>query len=376
MQAFRKIIHIDMDAFFASVEQFDNPELRGKAVIVGGNPKSRGVVAACSYEARRFGIHSAMPSARAATLCPAAVFVRPRVSRYKEVSDMVMGIFRECTELVEPLSLDEAFLDVTGCRLNKGSATLIAQDIRRQIHRTTGLTASAGISCNKFLAKVASGLNKPDGMSVILPENALEFLARLPIGKFFGVGKVTEKKMQQLGIRTGRDLYRFRREELSLHFGKAGSFFYDIVRARDSRPVQATHVRKSIGSETTLEQDTRDLPEIFEILQVLSRDVEESLIRNQQGGSTITLKVRYHDFTTITRSVTLSCPAFDHQDIFRHIPNLLKSTDAGRKKIRLLGISVAKLTEKDKKQARQLRLPFPPPTTPAGECAEFLHRDG
>jgi DNA polymerase IV len=376
MQAFRKIIHIDMDAFFASVEQFDNPELRGKSVIVGGNPKSRGVVAACSYEARRFGIHSAMPSARAVALCPAAVFVRPRMSRYKEVSDMVMGIFRECTELVEPLSLDEAFLDVTGCRLNKGSATLIAQDIRRQIHRTTGLTASAGISCNKFLAKVASGLNKPDGMSVILPENALEFLARLPIGKFFGVGKVTEKKMQQLGIRTGRDLYRFRREELSLHFGKAGSFFYDIVRARDSRPVQTTHVRKSIGSETTLEQDTRDLTEIFDILQVLSRDVEESLIRHQQGGSTITLKVRYHDFTTITRSVTLPCPAFDHQDIFRHIPNLLKSTDAGRKKIRLLGISVAKLTEKDKKQARQLRLPFPPPAIPAGEYAEFLHRDG
>ena len=376
MQAFRKIIHIDMDAFFASVEQFDNPELRGKAVIVGGNPKSRGVVAACSYEARRFGIHSAMPSARAVTLCPAAVFVRPRMSRYKEFSDRIMGIFRECTELVEPLSLDEAFLDVTGCRLNKGSATLIAQDIRRRIHQTTGLTASAGISCNKFLAKVASGLNKPDGMSVILPENALEFLARLPIGKFFGVGKVTEKRMQQLGIRTGRDLYRFRREELTLHFGKAGSFFYDIVRARDFRPVQATHVRKSIGSETTLEQDTRDLTEIFDILQVLSRDVEESLIRHQQGGSTITLKVRYHDFSTITRSVTLSCPVFDYQDIFRHIPNLLKSTEAGRKKIRLLGISVAKLTEKDKKQARQLRLPFPPPAVPAGECAEFLRRDG
>ena len=376
MQAFRKIVHIDMDAFFASVEQFDNPELRGKPVIVGGNPKSRGVVAACSYEARRFGIHSAMPSARAVILCPGAIFVRPRMTRYKEISDRIMAIFRRYTELVEPLSLDEAFLDVSGCRLHKGSATLIAHDIRRQIHETTGLTASAGISCNKFLAKVASGLNKPNGMSVILPENALEFLAELPVGKFFGVGKVTENKMQQLGIRRGHDLRQFRREELTLHFGKAGSFFYDIVRGRDFRPVQASQVRKSIGSETTLEQDTCDLTEIFEILQNLSRDVEESLIKHQQGGSTVTLKVRYHDFTTITRSLTLACPVFDHQDIFRQIPNLLKCTEAGRKKIRLLGISVAKLTEKDKKQARQLRLPFPPPAIPAGSGAHLMHREG
>ncbi len=376
MQVLRKIVHIDMDAFFASVEQFDNPDLRGRPVIVGGNPKSRGVVAACSYEARRFGIHSAMPSARAVILCPAAIFVRPRMTRYKEISDRIMAIFRKYTELVEPLSVDEAFLDVTGSRLHKGSATLIAQDIRRQIHETTGLTASAGISCNKFLAKVASGLNKPNGMSVILPENALEFLAELPIGKFFGVGKVTEKKMQQLGIHRGHDLRQFRREELTLHFGKAGSFFYDIVRGRDFRPVQACQVRKSIGSETTLEQDTCDLTEIFDILQNLSRDVEESLIKHQQGGSTITLKVRYHDFTTITRSLTLPRPAFDQQDIFRNVPYLLKCTEAGRKKIRLLGISVAKLTEKDKKQARQLRLPFPPPEIPTGENAYFMHRFG
>ena len=372
----RKIVHIDMDAFFASVEQLDNPELRGRPVIVGGSPKSRGVVAACSYEARRFGIHSAMPSARAILLCPGALFVRPRMARYKEVSDQVMEIFRRCTDLVEPLSLDEAFLDVTDCRHHKGSATLIAQDIRRQIHLATGLTASAGISCNKFLAKVASGLHKPDGMSVILPEDALDFLARLPIGKFFGVGRVTEKRMQQLGIHTGFDLRRFRREELTLHFGKAGSFFYDIVRGRDFRPVQASHVRKSIGSESTLAQDTLDLPEIFDILQTLSQEIETSLVKHQQGGSTITLKVRYHDFTTITRSHTVSCPVFCHQDIFRHIPNLLKCTEAGRKKIRLLGISVAKLTEKDKKQARQLQLPFPPPASPTAEYAEFMHLEG
>jgi len=374
MQSYRKILHIDMDAFFASVEQLDNPELRGKAVIVGGNPQSRGVVAACSYEARWFGIHSAMPSARAAGLCPAAIFIRPRMARYKEISERIMEIFRSCTDLVEPLSLDEAFLDVSGCRQNKGSATLIAQDIRGQIHRETGLTASAGVSCNKFLAKVASGLNKPDGLTVILPENALEFLALLPIGKFFGVGKVTEKRMQQLGIHTGHDLRRFNREELTLHFGKAGSFFYDIVRGRDLRAVQPSHVRKSIGSETTLEQDTDDLTEIFDILLALTQSVETSLVRHQQGGSTITLKVRYHDFSTITRSRTLTCPVFDHQEILQYIPHLLKCTEAGRKKIRLLGISIAKLTEKDKKQARQLRLPFPIPGHGRRECT--IHEPG
>ncbi len=376
MQPYRKILHIDMDAFFASVEQLDNPDLLGKAVIVGGCPHSRGVVAACSYEARQFGIHSAMPSARAAALCPSAIFIRPRIARYKEISERIMAIFRGYSDLVEPISLDEAFLDVSGCRQNSGSATLIAKDIRRQILRETGLTASAGVSCNKFLAKVASGLDKPDGLSVILPENALDFLARLPIGKFFGVGRVTERRMQQLGIRTGRDLRRFRREELRLHFGKAGAFFYDIVRGHDFRPVQARQIRKSIGSETTLAEDTDDLTEIFDILLALCQSVESSLIGHLQGGSTITLKVRYHDFATVTRSLTLTHPVFDHQEIFQHLPNLLKSTDAGRKKIRLLGISLAKLTEKDQKQARQLRLPFMPPAIAHREREQFAERDG
>ena len=375
MQIHRKIIHIDMDAFFASVEQLDNPELRGKAVIVGGNPKSRGVVAACSYEARRFGIHSAMPSARAAILCPDALFIRPRMSRYKEVSRQVMAIFRSCTELVEPLSVDEAFLDVSGCPQHHGSATLIAEDLRRKIFRETGLTASAGVSCNKFLAKVASGMNKPDGLHVILPENALAFLDQLPIGKFYGVGRVTEKKMLHLGIRTGHDLRQFSRKELTLYFGKAGTFFYDIVRARDFRPVQSSSIRKSIGSETTLERDTDDLPEIFDILLALCKNIETTLARRQQGGATITLKVRYHDFRTVTRSVTLNFPIFTSQEIFRHLPLLLQDTEVGRKKVRLLGISLAKLTEKGKKFPRQLQLPFPPLTHPEGKYPEFNHRD-
>ncbi len=282
----RKIIHIDMDAFFASVEQLDNPGLRGKAVIVGGLPGSRGVVAACSYEARKFGIHSAMPSARAAALCPAAVFVRPRMARYKEFSARIMGIFRSYTDLVEPLSLDEAFLDVSLCRQHKGSATLIAGEICDRIRRETGLTASAGVSCNKFLAKVASGLDKPCGMSVILPEQALDFLGSLPIGKFFGVGRVTEQRMRQLGIHTGHDLRQRSREELNRDFGKAGTFFYDIVRCLDNRPVQSTHIRKSIGSEVTLERDTDDLTEMFEILLDLAADVETALAAHRQGGST------------------------------------------------------------------------------------------
>lgn len=362
----RKIIHIDMDAFFASVEQLDNPGLRGQAVIVGGPPGSRGVVAACSYEARKFGIHSAMPSARAAALCPAAVFVRPRMARYKEFSGLIMDIFRSYTALVEPLSLDEAFLDVSGCRQHRGSATLIAGEICSRIRRETGLTASAGVSCNKFLAKVASGLDKPCGMSVILPEQALGFLGTLPIGKFFGVGRVTEQRMRQLGIHTGHDLRQRSREELNRYFGKAGSFFYDIVRCIDNRPVQSTHIRKSIGSEVTLERDTGDLTEMFEILLDLAADVEAALAAHRQGGSTITLKVRYRDFSTVTRSVTLPFPVFDREEIFAHVPRLLHATEAGRKKVRLLGISLAKLTEKDKKQPRQLPLPFPAPVPASG----------
>lgn len=358
----RKIIHIDMDAFYASVEQLDNPELRGEAVIVGGSPDRRGVVAACSYEARRHGIHSAMPSARAVQLCPDAVFLRPRMARYKEISQEVMAIFSDYTDLVEPLSLDEAFLDVSLCRRHQGSATLIAREICRRIYHETGLTASAGVSCNKFVAKVASGYEKPRGLTVVLPHQAQDFLDTLPIGSFHGVGRVTESRMRQLGIHSGYDLRQVSREELIRHFGKIGGFFYDIVRCRDNRPVQPSRLRKSIGSEVTLHRDTADLPEIYAILHSLASSLETALTRHRQGGATITLKVRYHDFVTVTRSLTLIAPIYDRQEIIDHLPRLLHLTEAGRRKIRLLGISLSKLTPQDRRPPRQLPLPFLPPS--------------
>lgn len=349
-----------MDAFFASVEQLDNPTLRNKPLIVGGDPAGRGVVAACSYEARRFGIHSAMSCAKAYRLCPNAVFVRPRRQRYKEISLQIMAIFKEYTDLVEPLSLDEAFLDITVNKKSIPSATWVGQAIRKEIFTKTGLTASAGISCNKFLAKVASDLNKPDGMAVIPPEQARDFIAALAIRKFYGVGKATEKKMHRLGIQTGRDLQRYSREELISHFGKNGGYFYDIARGIDEREVRPSRRRKSIGTETTFRTDLLDQPMIESVLGDFAVKVGETLQRHKMGGRTLTLKVRYHDFETVTRSVTPQAPLMDAEDILRHTPPLLKATEAGRRKIRLLGLSVANLEQGEdlhKQQCRQLWLP-------------------
>jgi len=346
-----------MDAFFASIEQKDNPAFRGKPLIVGGKPQSRGVVAACSYEARRFGIHSAMPCARAARLCPHAIFTRPRMNRYQEISAQVMAIFRRYTDQVEPLSLDEAFLDVTTNSQNHPSATILAERIRSQIFQELHLTASAGVSYNKFLAKVASDYRKPNGLTIIPPEKAVDFLSSLPIRKFFGVGKVTEKKMLNLGIKTGHDLRQLEEEQLVFHFGKIGSFLYNIVRGNDERPVEPTRIRKSIGSETTLSHDTADLIEIGSILTTLAADIEQTLKKKQTGGYTLTLKVRYEDFTTITRSQTVKTPISSSVDILSIVHGLLAATDAGRQKIRLLGLSVSKLIG-DTKGPSQLVLPF------------------
>lgn len=357
MYSKRKIVHIDMDAFFASIEQKDTPAFRGKPVIVGGRPQSRGVVAACSYEARRFGVHSAMPCSQAARLCPQAIFTRPRMDRYREISAQVMAIFHRYTQLVEPLSMDEAFLDVTTNSHNHPSATILAERIRGQIYQELQLTASAGVSFNKFLAKVASDFHKPNGLTTIPPAKALDFLASLPIRKFFGVGKVTEKKMLSLGIRTGHELRQQAEEQLVFHFGKTGSFLYNIVRGIDDRPVEPARTRKSIGSETTLSLDTDDGREINDILQHLAEQIEQSLLKKQTGGYTLTLKVRYHDFTTITRSQTVRTPIYAGNDILPLLPGLLASTNAGRQKVRLLGLSVSRLLG-DKKVPRQLVLPF------------------
>ncbi len=354
-----------MDAFFASVEQMDNPELRNRPLIVGGDPQGRGVVAACSYQARKFGIHSAMSCARAYSLCPQALFVRPRKERYSEVSQQIMAIFRDYTALVEPLSLDEAFLDITQNNKAIPSATWVAETIRKEIFETTGLTASAGVSCNKFLAKVASDINKPNGLTVITPEQALPFIRTLPVRKFFGVGRVTEQRMLQLGIKTGADLQRYSREELTKLFGKSGNFFYDIVRGIDNRPVQPRRGRKSIGTETTLEKDIRDQETMLTILTQQAKQVSNSLAAKEMAGRTLTLKIRYHNFSTVTRSITLAAGFCDTEDIIQRIPALLAATDAGKKLVRLLGLTVSNLCskaeieqERNKPVLKQLLLPF------------------
>ena len=361
MTEVRKIIHVDMDAFFAAVEQRDNPALRGRPVVVGGDPRGRGVVAACSYEARAFGVRSAMACARALRLCPEAVFVRPDRKKYQRVSAQIMAIFFRYTSLVEPLSLDEAFLDVTRNHPAIPSATWIAEAIRKEIRAQTGLTASAGVSCNKFLAKVASDMEKPDGLTVIRPDQALAFIHRLPVGRFYGVGPVTEQRMHALGIRTGADLYRYSRRELVAVFGKAGEFFFDIARGIDRRPVRPHRERRSIGAETTLARDTDDLQQMISILSGLANRVGAVLERRRIGGRTLTLKVRYHDFTTVTRSRTPGILFLDAADIMAQVPGLLAATCAGRRAVRLLGITVGNLARIPAEGVyRQLALPFVP----------------
>ena len=357
----RKIIHIDMDAFFASVEELDNPKLRGLPLIVGGEPTSRGVVAACSYAARAFGVHSAMPSAHARRLCPAAIFVRPRMERYRQISQQIMSLFFEYTNLVEPLSLDEAFLDVTVNTIGENSATRLAEQLRARIARECGLTASAGVSCNKVLAKVASGLQKPNGLTVIPPDKAAQFVAGLPVRKFFGVGQATERKMQEAGISTGADLLQFSQDELCRLFGKNGLFFYAIARGIDHRAVQSHRERKSIGTETTFARDILAINLVQQVLQGLVSELAADLTARKACGRTLTLKVRYHDFATISRSCTLASGFTGAEDMEMQLPRLLAATEAGKRPIRLLGISVSNLlSEKDLvRRAYQLPLPFP-----------------
>lgn len=349
-----------MDAFYASVEQRDNPALKEKPVIVGGLPNSRGVVSACSYEARRFGVHSAMPSAKACQLCPHAFFLKPRFDAYQEISLEIRDIFYRFTDLVEPLSLDEAYLDVTQNRENIPSATQIAKMIKQLILDKTKLTASAGVSFNKFLAKVASDYNKPDGITVIPPEKAAIFIDRLPIGRFYGIGKVTEKKMKSMGIYTGEDLKKMKKEDLNRIFGKAGAYYYDIAHGLDYRPVVSQRIRKSVGKETTFEKDICDIHRMTEILRDLSAQVEHSLKKHRMQGKTVTLKVKSHDFKLITRSKTLPYYIGCQNDIFRTALELLPFTETGKKYVRLLGISVSNIMENSGNciAFRQLPLPF------------------
>ncbi len=350
----RKIIHIDMDAFYAAVEQRDNPELRGLPVVVGGSPEGRGVVATCSYEARRFGIHSAMPAARAVRLCPDAVFIRPRFEVYRTVSRQIQAIFRDYTELVEPLSLDEAYLDVTGTPGFHGSATLVAQDIKQRIREETGLVASAGVSYNKFLAKQASDLDKPDGLYLIRPEEGEAFVAALPVGRFHGVGKATEGKMYGLGIRTGADLRRWPLPELQQAFGKRAAFYFDIARGVDRRPVQPSRERKSVGAENTFPADLHRKDAMLAELQPLAAKVEAALKRRRLQGMTLTLKVKYADFQQITRSRTVQQPYSTVADMLPVLDALLDETEVDRRPVRLLGVTVSGLAPVEPAEVEQL----------------------
>lgn len=355
----RRIIHIDMDAFFASVEQRDFPEYRNKPVVVGGTPAGRGVVAAASYEARKYGIHSAMPASRAIKLCPHAIFIRPRFDTYREVSNQLRDIFFGITDLVEPLSLDEAYLDVTENKLNLPSGTLIAQQLRREIKEKTGLTASAGVAPNKFLAKIASDINKPDGLYVITPEEAEDFIEKLKIDKFYGVGKATATKMARLGIRNGADLKKWTELDLVKHFGKTGHHYFRIVRGVDDRKVSPNRVRKSIGKERTFSTDISDLNWIHDFLNELSTKVAGAMQKKSAAGKTITLKIRYDNFETITRSYTLPQYTNDPAILEEVSKKLLMDTDTGTRRVRLLGISVSSLDIfKSGMDGHQLELPF------------------
>jgi len=337
----RKIIHIDMDAFYASVEQRDFPEFRGKALAVGGSPSGRGVVATASYEARKFGVKSAMSSRMALQLCPHLLFTRPRFDVYKEVSNHIRSIFHRYTDLIEPLSLDEAYLDVTEDKLNIGSAIEIARQIKQAIHDELQLTASAGVSVNKFVAKIASDFQKPDGLTFIGPSKVTKFLEALPIHKFFGVGKVTAKKMNQMGVHIGADLKRFSEIEIQQHFGKSGKFFYQMVRGMDERPVRPNRISKSVGSEDTFESDLTD-PELMKVeIARLAERVFARLERGEKFGKTVTLKIKYADFSQITRSKTGLISLSKLHEIQDYAYELLEKVDMQDKRVRLLGVTVS-----------------------------------
>lgn len=346
-----------MDAFYASVEQMDNPELKGKPLAVGGS-EVRGVVAAASYEARKFGVRSAISGVLAKKYCPELIFVRPRFERYKEISAQIRTIFYDYTDLVEPLSLDEAYLDVTQNKKGNPSASLIAKEIRERIFKEVGLTASAGISVNKFVAKIASDINKPNGQKTVNPDEVLAFLEELPIRKFYGVGKVTTEKMYQLGIFTGVDLRNKELDFLEKHFGKSGSFYYNVVRGIHNSEVKSERIAKSVAAEHTFEENLSS--EIFmeEKLQIIAEQLEKRLLRYNLAGKTVTLKIKYSDFTQQTRSKTLPYFIANKTLLYETAKELLYQ-ERMKNSVRLLGISVTNLnTEVKKAVVVQLKFDF------------------
>jgi DNA polymerase IV len=355
----RRILHIDMDAFYASVEQRDQPALRGQPVAVGGQPQSRGVVAAASYEARAFGVHSAMPMSKAVRLCPSLVIVPPDFSRYKAASSAVFAIFREVTPLVEPLSLDEAYLDVTENAWGEVFGTAVARRLKARIKADTGLTASAGVAPNKFLAKIASGWNKPDGLTVISPERVEPFLQKLPVDALWGVGPVTAKKLRDRGIERLIDVRTADAQLLRETVGSLADWLRQLANGVDDRPVVPNRETKSSGSENTYPEDLTDLDVIRAEIAEMAGHAIAWLARRHTLARTVTIKVRYHDFTTITRSHS-AAPTRDEAELTARAVKLLEKTDAGRTPIRLLGVSVHNLSS-DADLVDPERLPFGPP---------------
>lgn len=357
-QRFRKIIHIDMDAFYASVEQLDNPQLRGLPIAVGGS-EARGVVSAASYEARKFGVRSALSGALAKKYCPELIFVKPRFERYREISHQIRRIFHQYTDLVEPLSLDEAYLDVTHNKIGHLSATLLAQEIRHKIYQTTGLTCSAGISVNKFLAKIASDYHKPNGQKTINPEEVEKFIADLPIRKFYGVGKVTTDKMYHLGIFTGADLQSKSLEWLTEHFGRSGPYYYLLARGIHHSEVTSEHTPKSVATEHTFESNLSSEVYLEERIEQIAQELHQRLIKKKLAGKTITLKIKYSDFTLQTRSKTV--PYFiSSADLLAEIARELLYQERLKASVRLIGISVTNLNNvtQQKPVAVQLKFDF------------------
>jgi DNA polymerase IV len=358
--AVRKIIHIDMDAFYASVEQRDNPALRGLPVVVGGSPASRGVVAAASYEARRYGIHSAMPSARAYRLCPDAIFVPPAFDKYRAVSRQIREIFQRYTDLVEPLSLDEAYLDVTVNRVGNPSATRIAAAIKAEIRRETHLTASAGVAPNKFLAKIASDEKKPDGLFVIRPQDVAAFVAALPLRKVPGVGEATMRSFEAMGIATCGELAQVPLAELTHRFGKRGLWFHRLAQGIDERPVEPNRERKSVSIEDTFAEDHAEPDWLLARLKELCAGLQERLRASAVKGRTVTLKLRTADFQIHTRSRTLEQFTDDAATLYREAAGLYHASGLTGRKLRLLGVGVHQLDtpEAEPGAEHQLELPW------------------
>ncbi|WP_348538677.1 DNA polymerase IV [Sphingomonas brevis] len=350
----RKIIHVDMDAFYASVEQRDNPELKGKPVAVGGG--HRGVVAAASYEARKFGVRSAMPSVTAKRRCPELVFVKPRFDVYRAASQQIREIFADYTDLIEPLSLDEAYLDVTEDRRGLGSARAIAEEIRARIKAETGLTASAGVSYCKFIAKLASDQNKPDGLCVIPPHKGAAFVAALPVKRFHGVGPVTAAKMEKLGISTGADLARWPIEQLEAHFGSSGRWYWRIARGIDEREVKSDRPYKSVSAERTFDVDYVEADDLKRELERVAGYAWQRIERSEVKGRTVTLKVKFGDFTQITRSKSFPCPVPDFAAFEGAGQALLDALLPVPKGIRLLGLGLHSMVERAQDEPRQLGL--------------------